>query len=265
MKMVFFFFNFVFLILSIESSTSLASIPFSSGALDPRIYIAEEADRSAFIKSVTERSNPNDVTPEDCAGGDYGYNLLCGFYNSRLRLKELAEDDPAKKLSPEEYAALRWYSDWGYITYNSALWKLDIAELDRSEYDIKLAISAINHLPKKEQTTIRCDLVDKEGALPNSDVISAADRYQESKEFQALGFWSTSLGTSQEFIDGWIKPCRVLIHVKLKSSGALMDTVSSRAYEQEVLVRPMTRFKVLSKTHSSEEKLAFEIEVEEIE
>ncbi len=250
---------------SVSSQAKNSSlIIFPSGSINPIGYEAPADLRKKFRNIASEKAKERGImSAKDCFSEDSdGYLRFCFIAYAEKALKQLPKNHPLKALAPEEHAAISWYADFGFQSYNSALWSQNLEELRQNELEIKLTLSALNRLPMENRQVVRCDLSDSTGSLSEEEILKVANRYTENSISLIKGFWSTSIGTDPSFIKQWIDPCYVQLNITLLGAGASIAELSSRPHEQEILVRPMTQFRVLQKNKLSKNgKTFFQIDL----
>jgi hypothetical protein len=242
-------------------------IPFSSGKIDPKNYLSSETDRKKFLDSAFEKAKEKDFkSKDDCPLEESSYELLCLIAGAERALNGLPVNHHLKRLFPEEYTSLKWYTDFGSDLYNSALKYQKIEELDRYELEIKLAISGLNRISPFTGDVVRCDFRDEgEKIAKDSDVLKVANRYHVNETRVFKEFLSTSLGQETDYIVQWIVPCRVRLNIHLKNLGVDIAALSDRPWEQEILLPPLSKFKVLSKNQRTVSgRTVFFIELEQL-
>jgi hypothetical protein len=249
-----------------SESVSDHLIPFPSGSIHPVGFFVSSEDRRNFRNTSQIKAKDRGImTDEDCFSGDSGGpHIYCMILEAERILNPLHRDNPLKKLTPEEYASLVWFTEFGYQIYNKSLWTQDPSDLTKNETGIKLALSGLNRLPGENRQVVRCDLADENGSLSEEQIRSVANRYEKNKTFRIKGFWSTSIGTDPDYVEQWIQPCHVELKIHLNGSGVLIQEISTRPQEQEILVRPLTQFSVVAKKESKKNGKSFvEIELTE--
>lgn len=252
---------------TIASDELVASrqLVFTSGNIDPLTYSAPDQLNKDFNEASFHRAQSKGIqNKKDCLDGETNNYSYCLIVNADIKLKKLKQNDPFKALTAEEYANIEAFTNFAYQSINPALWSKIPKNMDKYEKEIKLMLSGLNRLPKVNQKVVRCDLVEH----PDTDlekISSTADRFAINKKLVIEGFWSTSLGKNREYIESWIEPCHVQLNIQLNGGGALISQLSSRPYEEEVLVRPKTVFNVIQKRKSEKNgKPFYEIDLVEV-
>lgn len=247
---------------SIASEKFIDKIPFPSGAIDPKTYIASEVEYKKMEEIARIDGLERDMKKEDCGERESGFWMICSIHDSEVALGYMDDNGPLKKLHPVELAALNWYADRDYVAFNEALRTMDPEKLKLHELKIKLAISGLNKGFKHLGRSVRCDNSQVEGEQKTQAV---ADRYSVGEVFQTRSFLSTSLGENPQFIETWLKSCGVLLNIYQRGGGVLIEEIASYIDEQEVLVKPLTKFKVLKKNKTTKNgKLFYIIDLEEV-
>lgn len=244
------------------SEKLLDKIPFSSGAIDPNTYIASEVEYKKMEQIAYEDGIKRDMKKEECGNRESGFWMICSIFDGEEALSYMDEQGALKKLHPVELAALKWYGDRDFGAYNEALRTMDPEKLKIHELKIKLVISGLNKGFKHLGRSVRCDNNQVEGEAKTQ---AAADRYNVGEIFQTRSFFSTSLGENPYFIETWVKPCGVLLNIYQRGSGVLIQDIANYPQEEEVLVKPLTKFKVLKKNKTTKNgKLFYIIDLEEV-
>ncbi len=242
----------------------LRVIPFSP-SIDPSEYIAEPEVYKELQEQADEEAEKNDLDVGDCTklGSKY---FFCYINNAKRRLPYLKMNRSAfSYLHPTELAAIIAYSDIRYTDYNEKLREMAQDKRVRltsdNELEIRLLISGLNKIEGYEGESSRCDSF-SESAVEEG---VAEERYPEGEIIQIFSFWSTSRNNGKNYAKKWLASCRVKINIVQHGGGVMIEELSKYPDEQEVLVKPLTKFKVLRNERKIENFLAVhEIDLEEV-
>lgn len=162
-------------------------------------------------------------------------------------LKKAKEKFPTPPPHPEEVAALSWYTDDGYKDMNKVLRGVADADVDQkaAKADIKMAVAAMEKMPKFEGTVVRG--LNLDDATPEQ-IDAVVNQYKTGKVITEKAFLSTATGGVTPAYSG----TAVLYTIKSKNGRSVKD-VSAYPWEDEVLFPPGAKFKVLKKEFNSEE------------
>jgi hypothetical protein len=248
-----------------NAKSLVATISFPSGSFTPKGYLLSGEQMQTLKQSMLQSVMENGRSPNCFSDEAEAFSNYCEIVKIERELQKNPPPSPWKNLSSEEFHFLRYFTSHGYQDINQALWSQDPSLLARYEQSVRMIVSGINRLPPESRQVFRCDLVKDKNPF-DAEILKVAERYQEGRAFTVRGFWSTSVGTDQEYIREWVRPCYVQLRIQLKGAGADVSYVSVRPEEQEILVLPMTSFKVIKKNQSTKNgSLFFDIEIEQIE
>lgn len=246
----------------VASQNIIDKIPFPSGEVDPKTFLSSKSERDLFLQYAIADGKDRGMEKADCGERESGYWDICFIYDAENIIKNLPAQSPLKKVDAIEMASMMWYADFGSSALNQALRTMDRDSLAEHELRLKLMISGLNRASTYTGPSVRCD---SSRANDNETTEKAARRYSVGEVFQTKSFFSTSLGTSESYIEIWLKPCRVQLNIYQHGGGVLIESLSSRPDEQEILVKPLTKYKVIKKQKSLKNGDTFyEIDLEEL-
>lgn len=215
---------------------------------------ARQADAdhlAAWIKQLQKElgADKNGQLPEDaeCDGAK------CSLYSGAQTKYQLAQKmgPPWSALTFHEVFSLLNYAEWGYQSYNKALWS---GQADPQEAaSIRSTINALLKLPARPGTTYRGEIevhMEEDLAQIPTRILAlqppggSLERPLLGHKFFFKGFSSTTLGTN-EGSRNYITGRGISFEVEGKS-GRYIAPLSSREGEEEVLFPPGTWFEVTS-------------------
>lgn len=148
---------------------------------------------------------------------------------------------PFSALSKHEVFALFDYIEWGYQTFNRALWSEQSNNpLERGE--IRLLTSALNKLPSYRGRVYRGEI----DPFVQEDMNDLNDRIASlipGQPYLFKGFMSTTLAKNAQ--GKAYRENRVIVYEVKSKHGKNVAPLSSRLEENEILFRPGTWFQVL--------------------
>lgn len=246
----------------VASKNIIDKIPFPSGDVDPKTFLSSKSERNLFLQQAIANGKDQGMEKADCAERESGYWDICFIYDAENVIRNLPPQSPLKKIDAIEMANIMWYADFGSSIFNDALRTMDHKRLNESEPRIKLMLSGLNKAAGYTGPSVRCD---SSPVKDDEKTENAANRYVVGEVFQTKSFLSTSLGTSESYIETWLKPCKVQLNIYQHGGGVLVEDISSRPEEQEILVKPLTKYKVLKKQKSLKNgDIFYEIDLEEL-
>lgn len=214
--------------------TAAKSKPTEPVEEKPKDAIASKP--KATQDAIAPRTSERATTEEDRRR--YREQAPDAFGSAKLErwIAEAKKKHPTPPPHPEEYAALKWYTDDGFRGMNSYLRgqeKLKGKQKEDRDREISMAVAGLEAMPVYQGTVYRGT------NFSGSEAKKYLKQYKVGAEVTEPAFASTSKAGLHEDFEG-----QVNFVIKSKTGRSIAEA-SNVPSEDEVLFPPATRFKVL--------------------